>query len=274
MTYRPKDVDLDLWHFSAADRFEQYSLVRDELLAMQNGKSHLYRRRKKSSMSKAALLKSLETLNSPIYERSEYSYSFRNNASIGERRNRIGQIIGSGKTGTTALLSHMSGILDGIIDGKIDFHFDRSLTRNSGGKRNILYMPISEELVAASMVMAGPKKTMQVFVKYLNWRLKGARREVQPDIAWLPVSSLILTETESEELLRFVFSKISRSFARKNRHYVIELVQDQYRGGTALDNLTVLGMLLRKYPKLIDMLEKKGWESSRTRHWSLSMPVE
>ena len=62
----PPSIDLDVWHFTAAEEFEQYSLVRDELLQMQVGKSHLFRKPDKKGISKEAISMSLKILKSTL----------------------------------------------------------------------------------------------------------------------------------------------------------------------------------------------------------------
>ena len=64
MEYTPIEVDIDLWFFAAAERLEEFSLVRDEILAEQRGKSHLYRRKPRGrAMSESGIKRSLQVFN-------------------------------------------------------------------------------------------------------------------------------------------------------------------------------------------------------------------
>ena len=325
MEYTPIEVDIDLWFFAAAERLEEFSLVRDEILAEQRGKSHLYRRKPRGrAMSESGIKRSLQVFNAQTYR----GERFRNNARIGERRERISQILIDKKSASKSISEFISNECQQVIEDR-NWHYDE----------NPLFYPISDELLAALIVSGGPKKAMDSLEKYHKWHqeeidyfdpkmqenstvdwLKN-KSFAMPDLdlctsietGWsgrrgfilrLPTASLICNEQEAMELIDYAFSRISKSIKRnydgpfktyinsgryisrkrnsderkmvrryvKQANYRIALggdgwTQDYFSQHGTLDddeNLelhTILGLLIRKYPNLMSIIEKYGWES-------------
>ena len=326
MKYTPPKVDIDIWFFAAADRLEEFSLVRDEILAEQRGKSHLYRRKSKGrAMSESGIKRSLQVFNSRTY----HGERFRNNARIGERRERISQILIDKKSASKSISEFISTECQQVIEAR-NWHYDK----------NPLFYPISDELLAALIVSGGPKKAMDSLLKYHKWyqaeidhfnpKMQENTGEdwlrnfsfAMPDldlctsiqsglssrrgfILQLPTASLICNEQEAMELIDYVFSRISKSIKRnyngpfktyinsgryiswkrdsderkmvrgyvKQANYRIALGGDGWGRGSFfsqygtldddknLEEHTTLGLLIRKYPSLLSIIEKYGWAS-------------
>ena len=325
MKYTPPKVDIDIWFFAAADRLEEFSLVRDEILAEQRGKSHLYRRKSKGrAMSESGIKRSLQVFNSRTY----HGERFRNNARIGERRERISQILIDKKSASKSISEFISTECQQVIEAR-NWHYDE----------NPLFYPISDELLAALIVSGGPKKAMDSLVKYHKWYQAeidyfNPKMQENNSVDWLkdvsfampdldlctsiesgwsgrrgfilqlPTASLICNEQEAMELIDYVFSRISKSIKRnyngpfktyinsgtyiswkrdsggrkmvrgyvKQANYRIALGGDGWgrsyfsQYGTLdddknLEKHTTLGLLIRKYPSLLSIIEKYGWAS-------------
>ena len=115
--------------------------MRDEILAEQMGKSHVYRKRQRGrEMSVEAIRRSL-----PIWgER----------VGIGERRKRLSQIL----IGRNSAASAISEFFKEYYDNQMGFH-----TRDTD---DMVPYPGPHELFAALIVTAGPKKALQCVKKY------------------------------------------------------------------------------------------------------------
>jgi hypothetical protein len=293
------ELDLDLWFLSAAELLPEYSLVRDEILAEQMGKSHVYRKRQRGrEMSVEAIRRSL-----PIWgER----------VGIGERRKRLSQIL----IGRNSAASAISEFFKEYYDNQMGFH-----TRDTD---DMVPYPGPHELFAALIVTAGPKKALQCVKKYREfywgerepagggyesgWKRHGrvSRYETplpvfclamdmpsqSPErfgfLMDLPPSVLICNEEEAKELIEYVFSAMDSSikknykeakgglrdeYGRKKSGYRLK----NYRIGLAgitddyfptigtfdhkMEDHTVLGLLLRKYPSLMEIVAGYGWSS-------------
>tara|TARA_B110000008_G_scaffold158983_1_gene159752 strand:+ start:145 stop:1239 length:1095 start_codon:yes stop_codon:yes gene_type:complete len=323
MKYTPPKVDIDLWFFAAAERLEEFSLVRDEILSEQRGKSHLYRRKPKGrSMSESGIKRSLQVFNARI----NHGERFRNNARIGERRERISQILIDKKTASKAISDFISSECQLVI-------------KNRRYDDKTLFYPISDELLAALIICGGAKTAMNSLEKYHKWHQKeieyfNLQMQSNNSVDWLksysfsmpdldlctsiesgwsgrrgfilrlPTASLICNEEEAMELIDYAFSRISKAIKKnfngpfktyidsgmyeswkrspKERKLVQGYVeQANYRialGGKGwdtdyfthygtleddenLENHTILGLLIRKYPRLMTVVEKYGWVS-------------
>jgi hypothetical protein len=330
MDYSPPEVDIDLWFFAAAEKLEEFSLVRDEILAEQRGRSHLYRRKHKGrTMSESGIKRSLEVFNAPTH--SGEGWGFRNNARIGERRERISQVLIDKKNASKPISEFISSKCQ--------------LAMNDGeSSGEALFYPISDELLAALIVSGGPRAAMDTVRKYHKWHQEkwcftpagidcdwlmqyhfempglylcehvghGWTRGVSTGpwshrkgfVVRLPTASLICNEKEAIELVGHVFDGIAKSI-KKNYNGVFKrytkagrydtwirdnqerkevegyLNQANYRialGGEGwdsphfdhygnleddenLENHTILGLLIRKYPSLVAVIEKYGWTS-------------
>ena len=325
MGFVPEKVDSDIWCFAAAEKLEESSLVRDEILSEQRGRSHLYRRKPKArEMSAAAIGKSLQIFNSPKYP----------GAGIGERRERISQILVNHKTASESISKYLEEECKSVMEDA------RVPSEGWTTEESPLFYPVSDELLAALIVSGGPKKAMDAVEKYNTWHqtewgwfydsippddddcLKKSDFEL-PELSYcesllanwqrgdheserggfdlrLPAASLICNEREAKELIDYVFTKIEQSvknnyngfFKRyfragrfvswireeEDRKEVIERAEfANYRialGGDPdsesetkmvnLENLedhSILGLLLRKYPSLIEEVSKYGWTS-------------
>lgn len=331
MDYSPPEVDIDLWFFAAAERLEEFSLVRDEILAEQRGRSHLYRRKPKGrTMSEAGIKRSLEVFNAPTHS----GERFRNNARIGERRERISQVLIDKKNASKPISEFISSQCQLVMD--------------EGDSSEVpLFYPISDELLAALIVSGGAKTAMGSLENYHKWYqenfnffpetqsnmsvdwLKQWHFEMPSlDLCWhisgrwvstistgpwsyrrgfilqLPTASLICNEREAMELIDYAFSRISKAI-KKNyngpfKSYISHGMYDSWKrdsgdrkmvqgyvkqanyrialGGDGWDddffsqygtldddeNLekhTTLGLLIRKYPSLMSVIEKYGWIS-------------
>tara|TARA_B100001250_G_scaffold407739_1_gene428989 strand:- start:623 stop:1678 length:1056 start_codon:yes stop_codon:yes gene_type:complete len=284
------ELDLDLWFLSAAELLPEYSLVRDEILAEQMGKSHVYRKGKAGrEMSVEAIRRSL-----PI------------GGGIGERRKRLSQIL----IGRNSAASAISEFFKEQGDKQMGHH-----TRDTD---NMVPYPGPHELFAALIVTAGPKKAFQSIKKYrefyygeyeqLGWiRHDSASRHDTPLPAFclpmemptqsperfgflmdLPPSVLICNEEEAKELIEYLFSAMGSSI-KKNYKEAKGGLRDEYGGeksgyrlknyriglagitdvyfptiGTfdhKMEDHTVLGLLLRKYPSLMEIVAGYGWSS-------------
>jgi len=273
--------------------------VRDEILAEQMGKSHVYRKRQRGrEMSVEAIRRSL-----PIWgER----------VGIGERRKRLSQIL----IGRNSAASAISEFFKEYYDNQMGFH-----TRDTD---DMVPYPGPHELFAALIVTAGPKKALQCVKKYREfywgerepagggyesgWKRHGrvSRYETplpvfclamdmpsqSPErfgfLMDLPPSVLICNEEEAKELIEYVFSAMDSSikknykeakgglrdeYGRKKSGYRLK----NYRIGLAgitddyfptigtfdhkMEDHTVLGLLLRKYPSLMEIVAGYGWSS-------------
>ena len=273
--------------------------MRDEILAEQMGKSHVYRKRQRGrEMSVEAIRRSL-----PIWgER----------VGIGERRKRLSQIL----IGRNSAASAISEFFKEYYDNQMGFH-----TRDTD---DMVPYPGPHELFAALIVTAGPKKALQCVKKYREfywgerepagggyesgWKRHGrvSRYETplpvfclamdmpsqSPErfgfLMDLPPSVLICNEEEAKELIEYVFSAMDSSikknykeakgglrdeYGRKKSGYRLK----NYRIGLAgitddyfptigtfdhkMEDHTVLGLLLRKYPSLMEIVAGYGWSS-------------
>lgn len=273
--------------------------MRDEILAEQMGKSHVYRKRQRGrEMSVEAIRRSL-----PIWgER----------VGIGERRKRLSQIL----IGRNSAASAISEFFKEYYDNQMGFH-----TRDTD---DMVPYPGPHELFAALIVTAGPKKALQCVKKYREfywgerepagggyesgWMRHGhVSRYETPLPAFclamdmpsqsperfgflmdLPPSVLICNEEEAKELIEYVFSAMDSSikknykeakgglrdeYGRKKSGYRLK----NYRIGLAgitdvyfpiigtfdhkMEDHTVLGLLLRKYPSLMEIVAGYGWSS-------------
>ena len=287
------ELDLDLWFLAAADMLPEYSLVRDEILAEQMGKSHVYRRKHSGrEMSVEAINRSL-----PIW---------RERVGIGERRKRLSQILIGRKSAASALSDYFKE------------HCDDQMNYHRRDPDQMVSFPGPHELFAALIVTAGPISAFECIKEYREfyygdyeaegWVMHVANSSHDvPSPAFclplehpqqsverfgtlmdLPPSVLICNEEEAKELIEYLFSAMDSSI-KKNYKNAKDGLKDEYgrkiegfrmknyRIGLAgithvyspkvtsfdhkMEDHTVLGLLLRKYPSLMEIVAGYGWNS-------------